>query len=130
MFFQVSKKVISNIVWKLSNIISFDAGKIIVVPNKQWSNQSEVVITSTVQPRPKTEISAIAINDAMPFIKVENVFDLRLFKVCVPMQGRVLCFISPLPASLNGTISLLSVCLSVRLSVIPLSILQTFLCSG
>jgi hypothetical protein len=53
-----------------------------------------------------------------------------------PAPQKLACpnFFSPLPAKPKGTISLPSVCpsvcLSVGLSVIPLSVFQTFLCSG
>jgi hypothetical protein len=46
------------------------------------------------------------------------------------LPGFCFDFISPLMAKPKGTISLPSVCPSVRLSVIPLSVFRTFLCSG
>ncbi|XP_056003288.1 uncharacterized protein LOC125661203 [Ostrea edulis] len=77
---QKSKKVLGNIIWKLKNITPFHADKVIVVPNKQWSRKCETLPNTNRPPRPRTEISTLAITDAMPFIKVENVFDLHLLK--------------------------------------------------
>jgi hypothetical protein len=70
---------------------------------------------------------------AASFEHLETVRD-----VCYTYRSNTIDFISPLLAKPKGTISLHSVrlsacpsvCLSIRLSVIPLSVFRTFLCSG